>query len=54
MNILVVTPEAGNWKVPSPLATAVNCMTQAFANAGSQVITCSPFYKDHIIEIPPI
>lgn len=50
MNILVVTPEAGNWKVPSPLATAVNCMTQAFANAGSQVITCSPFYKDHIID----
>ena len=48
MNILVVTPEAGNWKVPSPLATAVNCMTQAFANAGSQVVTCSPFYKDHI------
>ena len=50
MNILVVTPEAGNWKVPSPLATAVNCMTQAFANAGSQVVTCSPFYKDHIID----
>lgn len=50
MNILVVTPEAGNWKVPSPLATAVNCMTQAFANAGSQVITCSPFYKDHIVD----
>jgi starch synthase len=23
-------------------------MTQAFANAGSQVVTCSPFYKDHI------
>ena len=50
MNILVVTPEAGNWSVPSPLATAVNCMTQAFANAGSNVVTCSPFYKDHIID----
>jgi starch synthase len=25
-------------------------MTQAFANAGSQVITCSPFYKDHIVD----
>ena len=50
MNILVVTPEAGNWKVPSPLATAVNCMTTAFANAGSNVITCSPFYKDHIVD----
>ena len=50
MNILVVTPEAGNWKTPSPLATAVNCMTQAFADAGSQVMTCSPFYKDHIID----
>jgi starch synthase len=25
-------------------------MTTAFANAGSNVITCSPFYKDHIVD----
>lgn len=45
MEILVVSPEAGNWQTPSPLATAVNRLTDAFARAGVNVVTCSPFYK---------
>ena len=50
MNILVVSPEAGNWKHTSPLATAVNRMTDAFASAGVKVLTCSPFYRDHMVD----
>ena len=45
MEILVVSPEAGNWKTQSPLGTAVNRMTYAFARAGANALTCSPFYK---------
>ncbi len=51
MDILVVSPEAGNWGTPSPLATAVNRMTDAFGRAGSNVLTCSPLYKDHILHL---
>ena len=51
MDILVVSPEAGNWGSPSPLATAVNRMTDAFSRAGTNVITCSPFYKDHLMHL---
>ncbi len=48
MNILVVSPEAGDWKSPSPLATAVNCMTDAYERTGSKAVTCSPFFKSHL------
>ena len=48
MDILVVSPEAGNWQIPSPLTTAVNRLTDAFAQAGVNVVTCSPFYKNHL------
>ena len=48
MEILVVSPEAGNWQTPSPLSTAVNRLTDAFAQAGVNVVTCSPFFKNHI------
>ena len=51
MDILVVSPEAGNWATPSPLATAVNRMTDAFSRAGANVITCSPFYKHHLMHL---
>lgn len=51
MNILVVSPEAGNWSHTSPLATAVNRMTDAFACAGAKVLTCSPFIKEKMINI---
>lgn len=49
MNILVVSPEAGNWTHTSPLATAVNRMTDAFASAGTRVLTCSPFIKEKLV-----
>ena len=45
MEILVVSPEAGNWRTLSPLATAVNRMTYAFARAGANAMTCSPLFK---------
>lgn len=48
MEILVVSPEAGNWQTPSPLTTAVNRLAAAFARAGVIVTTCSPFYKNHL------
>ncbi len=51
MNILVVSPEAGNWRKTSPLATAVNRMTDAFASAGTTVITCSPFFKSLLADV---
>lgn len=51
MNILVVSPEAGNWKHTSPLATAVNRMTDAFASAGVKVLTCSPFFKSLMVDV---
>ena len=51
MNILVVSPEAGNWRKTSPLATAVNRMTDAFASAGTKVITCSPFFKNLMVDV---
>ncbi|MBO7383846.1 MAG: glycogen/starch synthase [Fibrobacter sp.] len=51
MDILVVSPEAGNWEAPSPLVTAVNRMTDAFGRAGANVLTCSPFYKDHLMHV---
>ncbi|MCQ2106222.1 MAG: glycogen/starch synthase [Fibrobacter sp.] len=51
MNILVVSPEAGNWKHTSPLATAVNRMTDAFASAGVKVLTCSPLFKELMVDI---
>ncbi len=51
MNILVVSPEAGNWRKTSPLATAVNRMTDAFASAGTKVITCSPFFKNLMVNV---
>ncbi|WP_407443798.1 glycogen synthase [Fibrobacter sp.] len=50
MEILVVCPEAGNWEKPSPLATAVNRMAEAFGRAGVSALTCSPFYKTHLID----
>ncbi|MCF0221080.1 MAG: glycogen/starch synthase [Fibrobacter sp.] len=49
MNILVVSPEAGNWTPTSPLTTAVNRMTDAFASAGTHVLTCSPFIKSKLV-----
>ncbi len=49
MNILVVSPEAGNWEQTTPLATAVNRMTDAFACAGAKVLTCSPFIKSNML-----
>lgn len=51
MEILVVSPEAGSWKNPSQLATAVNRMTEAFGKAGANVLTCSPFYKSNLINV---
>ena len=45
MDILVVSPEAGQWAAPSALATAVNRMTDAFGRVGARVLTISPFYK---------
>lgn len=51
MNILVVSPEAGNWNTASSLATAVNRLTDAFASVGSTVLTCSPFFKNRLIDI---
>ena len=51
MNILVVSPEAGNWQRTSPLATAVNRMTDAFACAGVKVLTCSPFFKSLMVDV---
>lgn len=51
MNILVVSPEAGNWIKTSPLATAVNRMTDAFACAGAKVLTCSPLYRELMVDI---
>lgn len=51
MNILVVSPEAGNWRHTSPLATAVNRMTDAFACAGAKVLTCSPFFKEFLVDV---
>jgi len=51
MEFLVVSPEAGNWETQSPLATAVNRMTNAFAKAGAKAITCSPFYKSHLLDL---
>lgn len=51
MDILVVSPEAGNWEAPSQLVTAVNRMTDAFSRAGSNVLTCSPFYKSHLMDL---
>lgn len=51
MNILAVSPEAGNWKHTSPLATAVNRMTDAFASSGVKVLTCSPLYKSLMVDL---
>ena len=51
MRILVVSPEAGNWTKTSPLATAVNRLTDAFACAGTKVLTCSPFYKNLMVDV---
>lgn len=51
MNILVISPEAGRWLSLSPLATAVNRMTDAFARVGTNVLTCSPFYKNHLVDL---
>jgi len=51
MDILVVSPEAGNWRKTSPLATAVNRMTDAFASAGTKVLTCSPFFKNLMVDV---
>ncbi|WP_298771161.1 glycogen/starch synthase [uncultured Fibrobacter sp.] len=51
MNILVVSPEAGNWTKTSPLATAVNRMTDAFACAGAKVLTCSPLFRELMVDI---
>lgn len=51
MEILVISPEAGRWQTPSPLATAVNRMTDAFARAGANAVTCSPFYKSNLVDL---
>lgn len=48
MIFLVVSPEAGRWKKPSPLTQAVNHMTDAYARVGAQVLTCSPFYQEQL------
>ncbi|MBO4712319.1 MAG: glycogen/starch synthase [Fibrobacter sp.] len=48
MDILVISPEAGNWTSPSSLTTAVNRMADAFSRAGVRVLTISPFYKSKI------
>ena len=44
LKFLSVSPEAGEWLKPSPLAGAVNQLTQAFSRAGTQILTISPFY----------
>jgi len=46
LNILAISPEAGI--TTSALATAVDRMTEAFCRVGTNVITCSPFYKQRI------
>ncbi len=46
MNILAISPEAGI--TTSSLSTAVDRMTEAFAHAGTTVVTCSPLYKTKI------
>ena len=48
MDILVISPEAGNWISPSSLTTAVNRMADAFSRVGVRVLTISPFYKSKI------
>ena len=48
MDILVISPEAGNWTSPSSLTTAVNRMADAFSRVGVRVLTISPFYKSKI------
>lgn len=48
MDVLVISPEAGQWAKPSALATAVNRMTDAFARAGTRALTISPFHKSLI------
>lgn len=44
MKFLAVSPEAGEWTQPSPLAGAVNYLTRAYARSGTEMLTCSPFY----------
>lgn len=44
MKFLAVSPEAGDWTKLSPLAGAVNHLTEAYARVGTEVLTCSPFY----------
>ena len=51
MDILVISPEAGNWASPSSLTTAVNRMADAFARAGVRALTISPFYKTKIKDL---
>lgn len=48
MKFLAISPEAGRWKQPSPLAQVVNHMTDAFARVHVEVITCSPFYTHQL------
>ena len=48
MDILVISPEAGNWTSPSSLTTAVNRMADAFLRTGVRALTISPFYKTKI------
>ncbi|MCK9183062.1 MAG: glycogen/starch synthase [Fibrobacteraceae bacterium] len=51
MKFLVVSPEAGEWKRASPLAGAVNHLTQAFSRLGTEVMTCAPFYPSLLGDI---
>ncbi|WP_308603764.1 glycogen/starch synthase [uncultured Fibrobacter sp.] len=51
LKFLSVSPEAGEWLKPSPLAGAVNQLTQAFSRAGTQILTISPFYPRLIGEL---
>ncbi|MDR1759470.1 MAG: glycogen/starch synthase [Fibrobacter sp.] len=44
MNVLVVAPEAGEWNQLSPLAGAVNLMSEASARVGNKDLVYSPFF----------
>ena len=49
VKILVITPEAGVFN--NPLATAVNRMTESFCHVGSNLLTCTPLYKNCISDL---
>lgn len=48
LKFLAVSPEAGEWTKPSPLAGAVNQLTLASARTGTETLTVSPFYPRYL------